>query len=184
MSASGLEFDPSQTAGTTKGWKITIPFENNFRESKSQILALLPNSQDSLSDLEDYWALNKLLKETGYKLFAFVPEEVRARDTSRAREFFDRLRASRELAYACKSTVEFSFSGYDSDPRELFEIPEVCSYMKLLSEALPELFFFLRSKPPRCHTLQLFKFCIGGGHIVGKRGAVGTKHRIKLRRSR
>src|SRR5205823_2144736 len=101
-----VEFDPGKTTGSRKGWHITIPFENNFRQAKSQIVRLLPETHDSLNDLQDYWALNKVLKETGYKLFAFGPEEVRALDTSRARAFFDRLRASKELAYACKATVE------------------------------------------------------------------------------
>jgi hypothetical protein len=83
------------------------------------------------------------------------------------------------LAYACKGTVEFSFSGYDSDPRELFEIQEVCAYVRLLSNALPELLFFVRTTPS-AHTLRLFALCIGGGHIVGQRASGGTKHRAEF----
>lgn len=174
-----VKFDPTQTTGTTRGWTITIPFENKFRESKSQILALLPEAQNYQQALERFWALNKLLKESDYKLFVFDSEDIDTNSTSRVRGFFDRLRASRELAYACKGTVEFSFSGYDSDPRELFEIQEVCAYVRLLSNALPELLFFVRTTPS-AHTLRLFALCIGGGHIVGQRATGGTKHRVEF----
>lgn len=175
-----VQFEPSLTTGTSNGWKITIPFENHLRESKTRILALLPDAVDSLAHLKDYWALNKLLMGSDYTLFAIDSDEVQSCDVSRARSFFDRLRASKELAHSCKATVEFSFSGYDTDPRELFEIPEIPTYMRSLSDALPELLFFLRHKPLPCHTLPLFAFCLGGGQVVGKRATVGMKHRVEF----
>lgn len=173
-------FDPLQTTGTNGGWRITIPFENKLRESKLKILALLPEAYDSLSELKEYWAVNELLADVDYKLFVFAKEEIDVADTSRVRAFFDRLRTSKELAQACMGTVEFSFSGYTSDSRELFEIPEVCSYMEALSEALSELFFFLRAKPKQSYTLPLFAFCFGGGQVIGKRASVGSLHRIEF----
>ncbi|HXM50374.1 MAG TPA: hypothetical protein VN956_21210 [Pyrinomonadaceae bacterium] len=54
--------------------------------------------------------------------------------------------------------VEFSFAGYDEDPRELYEIDEVREYVTLLDSALPELFFFVRTEMPT-YTLITFALC-------------------------
>ena len=80
------------------------------------------------------------------------------KNVARPREFFDRLRSTRELAYECQGKVEFYFFGYDDDPRELYEIDEVREYVRLLDAALPELLFFVRSQQPT-YTLLVFALC-------------------------
>jgi hypothetical protein len=39
--------------------------------------------------------------------------------------------------------IDLSISGYDDDPRELWEIPEVKSYIKQLDKAFPYWFYFI-----------------------------------------
>lgn len=171
-------FVAEQTTGTEKGWKITIPFENDFRNSKSELLSLLPETKDNLGALETYWALNNLLTDSGHILFVFIPEEIESGDTSRVRNFFDRLSSSKELAHNCMNKVEFSFSGYDFDSRELFEIEGVRRYISQLSDALPEFLFFIKTENPG-HTLRLFVASLCSGSIIGPRATQkGTKHKV------
>lgn len=151
-------FLPEQAEVVGGGWKLTIPFENRFHEAEPALNAILPPLQDSLSDLEEYWAVNRLMVEAPYIHFIIDRLEVIAEDTSRPREFFDRLRSSKELAYHCRGKVEISFHGYDHDPRELFEIKEVRSYVPVLCAALPELLFFIRTQQPT-HALKAFALC-------------------------
>jgi len=175
-----VHFLADQTSGTENGWKITIPFENDFRKSKPKLLSILPESKDNLSALETYWALNNLLTDSGHILFVVTPEEIVSGDTSRVRQFFDRLSASKELAHNCMNKVELSFYGYDFDRRELFEIEEVRRYISQLNDALPELLFFIKTENPG-HTLRLFVACLCGGTIVGPRATqIGTQHKVEF----
>lgn len=153
-----VKFDPEQTQTTGAGWKISIPFENKLNEAKGAVEAILPPLQDSLSDLQAYWAVNNLMIESSYIHFIIDRIEVRGLNTTRPREFFDRLRKTKELAYQCQGKVEISFHGYDRDVRELFEIEEVRRYISVLDVALPELFFFVRTEAP-AHTLKTFALC-------------------------
>lgn len=57
-------------------------------------------------------------------------------------EVLRRLTASEQLASAYEGMVSVGITGYEDDPRELFEIPAVTRYMRELSEAWPYWFHF------------------------------------------
>ncbi len=151
-------FQSDQTQTKPSGWKMTIPFDNLLSSSQEALEALVPAVYDSLKELESYWALNNLLVESGAIFFGLDDGDVTTTNVSRPREFFDRLRSTRELAYECQGKVEIYFFGYDDDLRELYEIDEVREYVKVLTRTLPELLFFVRTKQPTC-TLFVFALC-------------------------
>jgi len=153
-----VRFEPEQSQITAAGWKITVPFENRLHEAKRAIEAILPPLQNSVSELQAYWALNDMIVESSYIHFIIDRVEVKALDTDGPRAFFDRLRSTKELAYECQGKVEISFHGYDRDARELFEIEEVRRYVPILCAALPELFFFVRTEAPT-YTLRALALC-------------------------
>lgn len=153
-----VRFDPTQAQSTEAAWKTTIPFGNKLHEAKGAIEEMLPPLQDNLSDLQAYWAINNLMVESSYIHFIIDRPEVKALDVIRPREFFDRLRTTKELACQCQGKVEMSFHGYENDARELFEIDEVRNYVPLLCAALPELFFFSRTDQPT-HALKTLALC-------------------------
>ncbi len=47
---------------------------------------------------------------------------------------------------AIQGSVTFTVGGYDSDPRELFEIPEVKSYFRKLDKIAPHFLFFIANE--------------------------------------
>jgi hypothetical protein len=154
-----VRFEADKTEMLDKGWKITVPFQNVLPDSKAALEALVPAVSDSLSELESYWKFNKLAAEASAIVYSLDKDDVEAGDVVGPRALFDRLRVTKELAHACQTKVEFSFSGYDDDPRELFEIDNVRRYVARLDEALPELFFFARNQEPTS-TLKTFLFCV------------------------
>lgn len=154
-----VHFQPEQTQTTEAGWKITVPLGNELSSSKAALLALLPQPTDSLADLQAYWVLNNLIAESRHILFILDVEDIRSMDTSRPRAFFDRLRLTRELAYECQGKIEIVISGYDNDPRELFEIEEVRRYIAKLEVALPNLLFFVGTEQPT-YTLRMIALCL------------------------
>lgn len=151
-------FDARLVQPTGAGWKLTIPFENKLGSSKERIEAMLPAKVDAAAELQSYWALNSMLVEAGRILYTLDRQDIESRETDLPREFFDRLRSTREIAHACEGKVEIMFSGYDDDERELFEIEEVRQYVALLDQALPEIFFFLRREQPT-FSLMTFALC-------------------------
>jgi hypothetical protein len=110
---------------TDAGWTLTVPYENRLSSSKVTIESLLPPVKDHLSLLKEYWRVNEMLKGAESIIFAIERDEVETGDISRAEEFRARITSTKELALHCQGKVEFSFSGYDNDPRELHEIDEV-----------------------------------------------------------
>jgi hypothetical protein len=46
-------------------------------------------------------------------------------------------------AWNARGSVSLSFEGYDTDPRELWEIPEVRAYVKKLTAAWPSWMYFI-----------------------------------------
>ncbi|HET6633069.1 MAG TPA: DUF4365 and DUF1817 domain-containing protein [Rhodanobacteraceae bacterium] len=171
-------FDPSATSTTGKGWKLTVPVENKLSGQKSRVLELLPPAIDAAEAMEQYWAVNNLVGDSDYVHFIIDRPEVEALDTTRAREFFDRLRASKELAAHCQGTVEISLYGYDDDHRELFEIPQVRTYMTVLFSKLPEAFFFLRTGD-RAFSLKAFAMCMSGTKIVERFAGPNGEHHVE-----
>jgi len=60
------------------------------------------------------------------------------------------------LSLIRRGGIVISFSGYDDDPRELYEIPEVRKYVSALDAAFPYLFYFCSLSNP---TLRVFAMC-------------------------
>lgn len=60
-----------------------------------------------------------------------------------------------EHAWAYKGRLSLVISGYDSDPRELFEIPEVCHYLRSLDAEWPFWLFFLNQADESIKVLAM-----------------------------
>lgn len=152
-------FDPNATFQAGENWKITIPFENKLSDSKEAIYNILPPPADYLTEVEKYWTMNDVIVNHSHISYIIDRQDVERMDISDIQSFFQRLRCSREIAEHCQGKVEISFYGYDMDSRELFEIPEVCKFASLLSQALPDLFFFAYTGQ-HGHGLRTIAMCL------------------------
>jgi hypothetical protein len=170
-------FHATDVQVTEGGWKMTIPFDNKLSCSKSELEAMLPPVTDQLSPLREYWKVNNIFFRYEVILFMVDRPEVEAMDASRARGFRSRLCASKDLMMHCQGKIDIIFHGYNDEPRELFEIEEVRKYVALLSEAIPELFFFSRTEEPAT-TLTLFVFCLGGVGWEAERSTPGNPQKV------
>lgn len=151
-------FDPSKCSHNEKSWSIEIPFNNRLADSKDQIRLLCPPLLDHLQEHQHAAITADFIREAGYIAVHVPKEDVKAMKVDVVRDLFDSLKRTKQLALAAQGKVAIYFSGYDADPRELFEISEVRMYMPLLDYALPELFFFARTENPG-HTLPTFALC-------------------------
>lgn len=170
-------FDPEQAQVSSGGWKMTIPLASQLSDSRLALRQLVGPPVDRLAALKAYWELNQKITDSSFVLYVLDDVDVRTGDTSRARAFFDRLRKTKELAFASQGKIELSFSGYDSDPRELFEISEVKAYVAALDRALPELFFFIRTDG-EAYALKVFVFCLCDASWEGTRATRSRPARL------
>ncbi|WP_298708804.1 hypothetical protein [uncultured Chitinophaga sp.] len=93
-----------------------------------------------------FWDRSILKKmEPGSKTFLIVPVEmIRSHTTAPAVEFFKFLYAD-PLRF--RASVMLTFEGYDDDPREVCDLPEVRRFMHSVVQACPELLFFMNQDP-------------------------------------
>lgn len=70
-------------------------------------------------------------------------DEVEARDMSSVIDTLKSCLAPPEHALNLFEKLDIAFHGYDHDPRELFEIPEVRNYVSALDHEFPFWLFFL-----------------------------------------
>lgn len=91
--------------------------------------------------------------------FVISRQEVESGDTGSAMEFLRSLVPTDDPhhAWTFKSRLALHISGYDQDPRELFEIPEVGQYLKALDEEWPFWFFFLNQAD---ESLKVLAMCL------------------------
>jgi len=165
-----VQFRPEATELADSSWKITIPFENKLASAKLALTALVTPVRDGIAELDEYWKTNKVLAAASVILYTVDESDIKNHDVEKPRAFFDRLRSTKELASQCQSKVEIVFSGYVTDPRALWEIDEVRSYVSKRDHALPELFFFVRWEQPT-GTLLTFCLCQTSVELVGARRA-------------
>ncbi len=73
----------------------------------------------------------------------FSRDQVEAHDISEPLQVLRQLTGNPENAVGACGRISLVIDGYNADPRELFEIPEVRRYIKAIDELWPYWFFFL-----------------------------------------
>lgn len=102
---------------------------------------------------------SSLATEIGADHFSVVVsrEDVEKRETGRVLNVLSSLTVSARVMRQFCGRVDLFFGGYDDDPREVFEIPEVRAFVRDLDARFPELPYLL-SRHTRIH--RTFAFCL------------------------
>ena len=85
-------------------------------------------------------------------------EEVDRRDISHALTSLEKL-LKPDIARRLKGRLIFEVHGYDDDPRELWHIPEVCTWMRRLDKRFPYWFYFMYVGQHSTLSFVAFSFC-------------------------
>ncbi|MEH6782795.1 MAG: DUF4365 and DUF1817 domain-containing protein [Alcanivorax jadensis] len=157
-----VEFDPAKTERTETGWKINVPKNNEFCESqKSRILDLVGNPVDHSDVLENHWAFNETLNEFDFIYYAIDRIDIEERNVLPLKEFIDRISVNDSLCRKFQGRVEIMVSGYDDDPRELWEIKQVRRWFKKADSKIKYWFFFCNAELP-AYGLKNYFSCLCG----------------------
>ncbi len=151
--------DASQTDRTDSGWSIVIPYNQELSlESKSELEKFVSPTVDYVSQLEEYWEINKRLKSAGRILFIAGKEDINNYNYKPIIDALQRIKSNKDLLYHHKENIEIIIHGYDNDSRELFEIKEVRIWVFNVLENVEGLSFFLQ-KGKYAQFLKLLLLC-------------------------
>lgn len=140
--------DASKTERTGNSWKITIPFKQELTlNSKKELLKYVSPVRDYVSQLDNFWELNKILKETERLIFTIDKKQILSKSYIEIVAGLNRIQVNPELVNALKEKVELFIHGYNEDSRELFEIPEVVEWAQKIFTSTSGLSFFLAKEP-------------------------------------
>lgn len=92
-------------------------------------------------------------------VFVISRQQVEALDFDEPLDFLHSLvpTAHPHHAWAYKGRLSLVIAGYETDPRELFEIPEVCRYLRALDEQWPFWLFFFNQVDD---SIKLIALCL------------------------
>jgi len=90
-------------------------------------------------------------------ILMFSRNQVETGDIDDPLDLLRALTADRRTALDFCGRVSLVVDGYNDDPRELFEVPEVRAYVKCLDQAWPNWFFFLSQAD---ESIKLLESCL------------------------
>ncbi len=137
-------FDPNCTTRTSSAWKLRIPKLQTFDASQRDTLqSLVGDATDYIPHLEHFWMENEQIKDAELICIMVSHDEIQQCDVEPFAQLFERLQVSRELIISAQNKVDFLICGYDSDTRELYEIPEVRTWQRKALERVKYFAYFL-----------------------------------------
>jgi hypothetical protein len=102
-------------------------------------------------------------------------DEVEMLDTSSVMKTLRSCLESTECALSYFERLDVAFDGYNNDPRELFEIPEVREYVSILDSQFPYWLFFLTKKGL---GLQCIMLCFMPPNLANEAHGTVLPHRL------
>ena len=84
-------------------------------------------------------------------------QEVESLDIAPSLHVLESLLYDAETVRMFQGQVGLSFHGYDTDPRELYQVPEVRQYLASLDSKFPYWFYFLSTDD---EALKVIAFCL------------------------
>jgi hypothetical protein len=149
--------------GKGKKWRTLIPKDNvleeNFSSRVQELLGLEDFSGEIHDSLRAHEALVKLMSRSNMTMLGIGREAIETKNTRAIASYFEALRSDKTRAKNSQGKVGFYVSGYDDDSRELYEIPEVVEYFKILEPQVKYWFYFL-STDHSVDSLKVLLFCL------------------------
>jgi hypothetical protein len=110
--------------------------------------------------------MNPLFKQTGINFVGIVisRNEIESLEIAPVLKSLESMLYDAETVQAFQGQMGLSFQGYDNDPRELYEIPEIRRYLAMLDRNFPYWFYFHSTTDD---TLKMLAFCLCDTRKIG-----------------
>ena len=119
-------FEIEKTSPMEKGWWIEIPDNKNLSINTKDIWkSFAAPIIDYKSIIEQNWQIDKIIHDSNFGVISLPRDEIENMDFSYIQSFFKRLSKNKAQLLKSRSSLDFFFPEYDSDPREIYDIPEI-----------------------------------------------------------
>lgn len=127
-----------------KSWTMPIPKNQQICSAqKEDLLSYVSGIVDYVSQLDDYWAGNKLLSETGRLCIFAGKDDIQAMDYQPLIDLITRICLNKHHLSKFRENIEIGIHGFDTDKRELYQIPEIKNWIINIFKNVPGLTYFL-----------------------------------------
>lgn len=142
-------------------WWIEVRDENNIKENfKEAIFEVAGPIIDYEEQIQKDWMISELFQSTNATIFAITKAEIENEDFSDILNYISVVSRNSRMLTESRTTLEIFFPEYADDTREIFQIPEVVSWIdKSLAIGIPWFYFLDYRKKNIGLMLLLESFC-------------------------
>lgn len=168
-----FRFDHEAIEPAGQHWKMFVPWAQKFdAHLKAAWLSIAGPAWDYFDETQLKWAVDSMLRRHQLIWLMVDRRDIERLDVSFYKRLFDRFVKNRSLRMDLRGKVMFTVYGYDDDPRELWEIPEVRAWMAI---AEPEIKYWLwfMSLDPKVDSMRLLQYCVSLVHRKNVKPEIG-----------
>ena len=143
-----VQFDISKTMpiGQNK-WYIEVPKNNELKINfKDAIFQAAGTVVDFKELIQLNWNINSLIKDSSNKVLAIPKSQILNKEFDCVNNLINRLSLNREILVNSRTTIDIFFPEYNTDSREIFQIPEIMEWLKTSINIGIPWFYFLNYK--------------------------------------
>lgn len=154
-----VEFKYNIISQSKKGWWIEIPDKNALnQETKEKWELIVGDIPDNSEIINSSWQINKLIDESEFGIYKVPKYDVLKCNFKGLIDVIERLSRNRKSVLKNRGTLEVLIDGYDEDPREVYEIPEIRHWYNESIKAGIPWFYFIGSRLGKM-GLKVLLFC-------------------------
>ncbi len=145
-----------------------MPYENKLDISvKEKWRALLPAAEDHSENIKALWRTNNTLYKSDIGSYLIDKKGVEELDFKPLEQLLKQLTRTKKSSVQNRNKTFVGFWGYDEDPREIYEIPEIRKwYSHGLEMGFP--WFYLLTTTGYGMAIMTFLLCCANFEIVKK----------------
>jgi len=151
-------FSPNTTNPSQNGWWTEIPKTNLLRaDIKAEWMRIAGFAEDFTERLKISWQANTAIDESLVNFYAVHRDDIEKYDFTGLHDFIERMFRTKELSIKNRGKINLIIAGYDDDPRELYEIPEVRTWFQTsIDKSIP--WFYILDSTLNNTTLKIFLY--------------------------
>ncbi|MEO3406298.1 DUF4365 and DUF1817 domain-containing protein [Mucilaginibacter sp. CAU 1740] len=162
-------FDINNIDRTKNGWSINIPKANLLDKGfKQKFIEYAGGVVDYMDQIEYQWEINKKLRESGLIYLEVNKSEILNKDVSGFVKLLDRLTINDRMIEKTRGKISFAIDGYNHDPREVYEIPAIKEWVRVVLPAFKYWGYFLNMEEfiENVAGLRVLHLCYANAHSV------------------
>jgi len=169
-----VQFKKEILMPSTNGWHIEIPSQNTLSKDIVETWTKIAGpAVDHSEAIRNSWKLNESLDAAGFQFFQVEKEEILNLSFKSIEELIERSSRSRQSLIKNQGKVELFIDGFNDDPREIYEIPEIRNwYAKSLALGIPWLYFL----STKLDAMDLLHCLMAVCDVTVRPNIDGTKH--------